>query len=242
LESAQASLFGTAETAKFNGNGGARLPEVPEWDEKLLLGFEKEALGFFITGHPLSRHAALMKRFVTANTASLSDLPDKSEVRLCGIVNTLKEILTKKGERMGFIVIEDLTGSVEVVVLPDIYAASVEFLKSDEPLLVAGTLEVGDKGLKIRASEVRSLKEVHGQETRRVHLTLDAKGLERDHLETLKGILGRYQGECSTLLHIVTQGESRTTIKLPEPCRVTPTEDLAMEVNNLFGYNAVTFE
>ena len=242
LESAQASLFGTAETVKFNGNGGARLPEVPEWDEKLLLGFEKEALGFFITGHPLSRHAALMKRFVTANTASLTDLPDKSEVRLCGIVNTLKEILTKKGERMGFIVIEDLTGSVEVVVLPDIYAASVEFLKSDEPLLITGTLEVGEKGLKIRASEVRSLKQVHGQETRRVHLTLEATGLERDHLETLKRILGHYQGECNTLLHIVTQGESRTTIKLPEICRVSPTEDLAMEVNNLFGYNAVTFE
>jgi len=242
LESAQASLFGTAETVKFNGNGGARLPEVPEWDEKLLLGFEKEALGFFITGHPLSRHAALMKRFVTANTASLTDLPDKSEVRLCGIVSTLKEILTKKGERMGFIVIEDLTGSVEVVVLPDIYATSVEFLKSDEPLLITGTLEVGEKGLKIRASDVRSLKQVHGQETRRVHLTLEATGLERDHLETLKRILGRYQGECNTLLHIVTQGESRTTIKLPEICRVTPTEDLAMEVNNLFGYNAVTFE
>jgi DNA polymerase-3 subunit alpha len=242
LESAQASLFGTAEIGKFNGNNGARLPEVPEWDEKLMLGFEKEALGFFITGHPLSRHAALMKRFVNADTSSLAELPDKSEVRLCGIVSTLKEILTKKGERMGFIVIEDLTGSVEVVVLPDIYAACVEFLKSDEPLLVTGTLEIGEKGLKIRASEVRSLKDVHGEETRRVHLTLDSTGLERGQLESLKGILGRYQGECNTLLHIITQGESKTTIKLPEICRVTPSEDLAMEVNNLFGYNAVTFE
>ena len=144
-ESAQVSLFGTAEIVKGNGNGGARLPDLPEWDEKLLLGFEKEALGFFITGHPLSRHTALMKRFVTANTASLAELPDKSDVRLCGIVATLKEILTKKGERMGFITIEDLTGSVEVVVLPDIYAACVECLKSDEPLLVTGTLEVGEK-------------------------------------------------------------------------------------------------
>ncbi|HEX2768698.1 MAG TPA: DNA polymerase III subunit alpha [Geobacteraceae bacterium] len=241
-ESAQTSLFGTAEIAKGNGNGGAKLPDLSEWDEKLLLGFEKEALGFFITGHPLSRHAALMKRFVTADTASLAELPDKSEVRLCGIVSTLKEILTKKGERMGFITIEDLTGSVEVVVLPDIYAACVECLKSDEPLLVSGTLEVGEKGSKIRAYEVRSLKEVQGRETRSVHFTLTAPGLERDQLESLKGILGRYQGPCISLLHIVIQEKSRTTIKLPESCRVAACDDLAMAVKNLFGYNAVSFE
>jgi DNA polymerase III subunit alpha len=241
-ESAQASLFGTEEIAKGNGNGGARLPDLPEWDEKVLLGFEKEALGFFITGHPLSRHAALMKRFVTADTAQLAELPDKSEVRLCGIVATLKEILTKKGERMGFITIEDLTGSVEVVVLPDIYAGCVESLKSDEPLLVAGILEVGDKGSKIRASEVRSLKEVQGTETRTVHITLTSSGLERDHLESLREIIGRYQGQCRSLLHVVIPEKSRTTIRLPESYRVAACDDLALAVKNLFGYNAVTFE
>ena len=241
-ESAQVSLFGAAEIVKGNGNGGATLPTLPEWDEKVLLGFEKEALGFFITGHPLSRHAALMKRFVTADTAALAELPDKSEVRLCGIVATLKEILTKRGERMGFITIEDLTGSVEVVVLPDIYAACLESLKSDEPLLVAGTLEVGEKGSKIRASEVRSLKDVQGTDTRTVHFTLNAAGLERDQLVSLKGILGRYQGPCNSLLHIVIQGKSRTTIKLPESCRVAACDDLALTVKNLFGYTAVTFE
>jgi DNA polymerase-3 subunit alpha len=241
-ESAQASLFGTAEIVKGNGNGGARLPDLPEWDEKILLGFEKDALGFFITGHPLSRYVGLMKRFVTADTASLAELPDKSEVRVCGIVSTLKEILTKKGERMGFVSIEDLTGSVEVVVLPDIYAPCVHSLKSDEPLLVAGTLEVGEKGSKIRASEVRSLKEVQVEETRSVHFTLRASGLERDHLESLKTILNHYQGPCRSLLHIIIPAKSRTTIKLPESCKVAASDDLALAVRNLLGYNAVRFE
>lgn len=241
-ESAQVSLFGTAEIVKGNGNGGARLPDLPEWDEKVLLGFEKDALGFFITGHPLSRYAGLMKRFVTADTASLAELPDKSEVRLCGIVSTLKEIITKKGERMGFVTIEDLTGSVEVVVLPDIYAPCVQALKSDEPLLVTGTLEVGEKGSKIRASEVRLLKEVQVEETRRVHFTLTASGLARDHLESLKTILGRYQGPCCSLLHIIIPDQSRTTIKLPESCRVAASDDLALAVRELLGYNAVRFE
>ena len=241
-DSAQVSLFGTAEIAKGNGNGGVKLPDVPEWDEKLLLGFEKEALGFFITGHPLTRHTALMKRFVTADTAILPDLADKSEVRICGIVGSLKEILTKKGERMGFILLEDLTGSVEVVVLPDIYAQAAGCLKSEEPLLVAGILEVGEKGSKIRATEVCSLREVQGRDTKSVHFTLTASGLERDHLESLKGILEAHQGGCRTLLHIVIPEKSRTTIRLPESCKVTACEELALAVKELMGYNAVTFE
>lgn len=241
-ESAQVSLFGTAEIVKGNGNGGTKLPDIQEWDEKLLLGFEKEALGFFITGHPLSRHLALMKRFVTVDTSSLSELPDKSEVRLCGIVGNLKEILTKKGERMGFVVIEDLTGSVEVVVLPDIYASAVECLKGEEPVLVAGTLEIGEKGAKIKASEVSSLREVQGRDTRRVHFTLSVTGLEIEQLETLKGILASHQGPCNSLLHIVIPESSKTTIKLPESCNVTACEELALAVRELLGYNAVTFE
>jgi DNA polymerase III subunit alpha len=241
-ESAQTSLFGSAEIARGNGPGRGQLPDVGEWDEKQFLNYEKEVLGFFITGHPLSRHAANMKRFTTASTSSLADLPDKSEVRLCGMVSSIKEILTRKGERMGFITLEDLTGSVEVVVLPNVYPAAVECLKSDEPLLVAGTLEVGEKGLKIRANEVQFLREVQGRETRSVHFTVTAAGVERDQLESLKEILGRHQGPCRSLLHIVLPEKSRTTIRLPETWKVAASDDLALEVRNLFGYNAVTFE
>ena len=82
---------------------------MPEWDEKLLLDFEKEALGFYITGHPLARYAADIKRFTATACPRLSELADKSEVRVCGIVAALKENITKKGDRMGFAIIEDLT-------------------------------------------------------------------------------------------------------------------------------------
>jgi DNA polymerase-3 subunit alpha len=241
-ESDQVSLFGAVEMVRGNGNGAARLPDVPEWDEKLLLGFEKEALGFFITGHPLSRHLALMKRFVTADAASLSELPDKSDVRLCGLVGNLKEILTKKGERMAFVVIEDLTGSVEVVVLPDIYSTAVECLKGEEPVLVAGTLEVGEKGAKIRAAEVASLRDVQERDTKKVHFTVTTKDLRREQLVSLREILTRFQGSSRTMLHMVIPDESRTTIRLPESCNVTACDELALAVNELLSYNAVSFE
>ena len=242
--SAQVSLFGMDEIIRTAGNGNGRhtLPDISEWDDKLLLGLEKEALGFFITGHPLDRYAADIKRFATAGTASLADLSDRSEVKVCGIASSIKEILTKKGERMGFVTLEDLTGSVEIVVLPNVYLNAVEHLRSDEPVLVTGTLEVGEKACKVMAKEVVLLREVNERETKRVHFNLSAEGLDRDQLSSLKSIMGRYRGSCRALLHIEMEKKNRATINLPPDFTVSASDDLVLEVKNLFGYNAVSFE
>jgi DNA polymerase III subunit alpha len=241
-ESAQVSLFGTAEIVRGNGNGGGTLPDIQEWDEKLRLNNEKEALGFFITGHPLDRYAADIKRFASTVTASLDDVSDKSEVRLCGVVAGLKEILTKKGERMGFITLEDLVGSVEVVVLPNVYGQAAELLKADDPLLVSGTLEKGEKANKIIANGVQLLSDVHERVTKIVHFTVSAQDLERQQLESLKAIISRYQGTCQARLHIVIPDKCKTTIRLADSYLVAPSEELSREVNGLFGHGTVSFE
>lgn len=241
-ESAQVSLFATAEIAKGNGNSSGQLPEIREWDEKLRLNFEKEALGFYITGHPLGRYAAEMKRFSPLNTAALAELNDKVEVRLCGIVAALKEFITKKGERMGFVTIEDLVGSVEVVVLPNIFQAVAEFLKGDEPLLVAGTFEKGEKSNKILASSVQLLRAVSEKETRAVSFIINSSVLDSAMLVSLKEIMLRYQGGCQSTLQIVLPDLCTAVLRLPQQYSVAPTEGLSLEVEALLGYNAVTFE
>jgi len=242
--SAQVSLFGMDEIIRSssNGNGHHTLPDIAEWDDKLLLGLEKEALGFFITGHPLGRYAADIKRFATADTSGLGELPDRSEVKVCGIAASIKEILTKKGERMGFVNLEDLTGTVEIVVLPNIYLKTVEYLRSEEPVLVSGTLEVGEKACKIMAKDVVLLRELNERETKKVHFNLSAEGLDREQLANLKRIMARYRGSCRACLHIDIEPANRATIVLPPECTVMATDDLVLEVKNLFGYNAVSFE
>src|SRR5512138_767549 len=202
-ESAQVSLFGTAEIVKANGNGKGSLPDLPEWDEKLLLNFEKEALGFFITGHPLGRYEQDIKRLASTDTASMGELADKSEVRLAGIVVGLKELLTKKGDRMAFITLEDLLGSVEVVVFADIYATAVEHLKGDDPILVTGTLDVGEKANKVIAAAIVPFREVLEKGTSRVTLTLKADTLEREVLESLRDIMARHAGGCRARLNLL---------------------------------------
>jgi DNA polymerase-3 subunit alpha len=241
-DSAQVSLFGTAEIVKNNGNGHGNLPDIREWDEKMRLTFEKECLGFYITGHPLGRYEAEMKRFSSHDTAGLAELSDKSEARLCGVVAALKEHITKKGERMGFVTIEDLAGSVEVVVLPNIFQGAAEFLKSDEPLLVSGTFERGEKSNKIIASSIQPLRAVNERETKAVNFRLVGAELDTSRLDSLKGIMMRHHGSCQSRLHIVLPDLCTAVVRLPQECCVAPTEGLSVEVEDLLGYNAVTFE
>ncbi|HQB38481.1 MAG TPA: DNA polymerase III subunit alpha [Deltaproteobacteria bacterium] len=258
-DSAQVSLFGTEEVVRLNSNG-CKLPSVPEWYDKEKLAFEKEALGFLITGHPLARYMEDIRRIGCTDIAKLSDLADGSEARFCGIVTAFREIITKKGDRMCFATLEDMTGSVEITVFADIYANTSQLLKSNDPLYVTGKVEKSEKGAKILVQaqkeggsewqqrhrgpggDVRHLHDVQTQTTRRISFNLRIDQTSKEHLEALKGILERYQGETPGFIHFIIEERGQATMPLPGPAGVLPAEELKLEVERLFGYNAVSFE
>ncbi len=258
--SAQVSLFDTAEVVKNNGNGGMRLPATPEWHDKEKLAYEKEALGFLITGHPLDRYLDDIKRLANCEIAKLSELEENSEVRICGIVSTFREIITKKGDRMCFATIEDLTGSVEITVFSDIYAGAAPLLKSDDPLLVIGKLEKTEKGAKILvqaqkeggsewqqrnrgpAGDIKLLSEARAQTTKKVLFTLRLDETPAAHINALKEIIQRHRGSVPAFIQFVIPERSRSTLPLPADMTVMASDDLRLEVERLFGYNAASFE
>ena len=161
---------------------------------------------------------------------------------------------------MGFATIEDLTGSVEVTVFSDIYATAVHLLKGDDPLLIDGKLEKGEKGAKILvrgqgegasewqqkqrgpAGDIRSLQEVRSQTTKRVVFSLRLDESPPRHLEALKGIIERYNGPVPATIEFVIPSRSRSSLQLSESMAVTASDDLRLEVERLFGYNATSFE
>jgi len=241
-ESGQDSLFGSNEIVSVGGNGYGELPEVDEWDEKSLLGYEKEALGFYVTGHPLARYSDSIKRFATCDTAGLVERSDKEQVRVCGIVSGIKELMTKKGDRMAFVTLEDLSGSVEIVVFPEVYAAAMELLKGEDPLLVAGELDVGEESCKMLASEVMRLSDVKETMTERIHIRLTTPGLDEMQLRQLKQIVQRYRGTCQVCLHMVIPNRSETMIKLPENLKMAASDEAMAAAEKLFGYNVMKFE
>ncbi|MDH3997963.1 MAG: DNA polymerase III subunit alpha, partial [Desulfuromonadales bacterium] len=240
--SGQESLFGTEELVTQTGQAYGDLPDVEEWPENVLLTNEKDAIGFYITGHPLARHSETIKRFGTCTTADLNDRSDKDEVSVCGIVTGLKMLNTRKGDRMAFVTLEDLSGYVEMVVFPETYTMAAELLNSEEPLLVRGVVDEGEDANKILVNEVLTLQEVQEKLTKRVRFRLTTPGLEELQLQKLKNIITRFHGDCEAVIDLEIPNRSKTQIVLPDELRLQANDQMVDDVEKLFGYNVVTFE
>ncbi len=150
--SGQRSMFETLQTVSQT------LPEIEEWGESERLLMEKDALGFYITGHPLNRYKKKLEQLSVTPTHEIQDLPDKEDINVGGIPVKLKKIQTKrKGDLMAYLTIEDLHGTVELIVFPDIYRESVNVISQDSPIIISGQIDKSDKGLKIIAKKIVSI-------------------------------------------------------------------------------------
>ncbi len=123
-----------------------RVPDVPDWPEGERLGFEKESLGFFITGHPLERFREELAQWATGTTGRIGELAGAPEVSVGGIVTALRLLKTKKGDRMATFFLEDLEGSAEVLVFPETFKKVATRLADDLVVLVKGKARDARRG------------------------------------------------------------------------------------------------
>ncbi len=234
----QTNMF-AAFTQAAPKSSAAALPDLPPWREADMLAYEKEALGFYITGHPLSRFMDEIKRLSSLDTVTVQGADDQMTVRLAGLATEVKEKVTKKGDRMAFVRLEDLKGSLEVVVFPDCYAEGGRHLSGDQPVLVTGTVDKDERGVKIKATKIVPLEQAARGMTTRLRLKLEATGLTRERLVDLKQTLERFPGSCRVSLHLSVPGKGEAVLALPGQYRVNPAPELMEQVNQLFGHGVV---
>jgi len=216
------------------------LPDTPEWNESHLLSFEKESMGFYISGHPLAAFQEDMKRYGTATTETLDLIPDGREVTICGIIAGLKQKVTKKGDKMAILNLEDLTGTVETIVFPDLYASATHLLLTDTPLIVAGQLDKSEQGNKIKALRIHLLAEVKKKGATRMDIKLSATGLTQDDLLKVKDILIRYKGNIPVYLRLKNPTRKDSLVSVGRDIRVNPSDQLTNEIEAVLGVGAVT--
>jgi len=210
--------------------------EIDEWSDNELLAYEKETLGFYITSHPLAPYKEFIERYTNTDSARISSQKNEKGVRIGGMVRSIKEISTKKGDRMAFVTLEDLQGTVEIVVFSDLYKEVSNLLKSDEPLFVTGSLGRGDEEkVKIIASKIRPLGEIMSKKVRSVHFNLSLEHVNTESLLKLKELIKTYPGECPAYLHVIIPEKNETVISLDSEFRVEPSPLLIREVEALFG-------
>lgn len=214
-------------------------PEVGEWSESELLNYEKESLGFFITGHPLARYEAVLNKFANADTVRLQEFSEGRTVRIGGIVRDFKLHHDRKGEVMAFITLEDLSGLAEVILFASLYSTMSDLVRKDAAIIVEGRITRDEKSSKILADTIASIDKAEETWTASVHLKLDMTGLDRVRLEKLWEILQQHRGSCSAFLHLIVPNRTDTIIALPDNVRVKAGPDLTKAVNSFLGYSAV---
>ena len=215
------------------------LPDIQEWEEKQRLAFEKESLGFYISGHPLKGLEAVLEKFTNVNAMSVKESSDGTMVRIGGIVIATKVIKTKKGDLMAFVTLEDMHGSVEIIVFSNLYAVAEPMLFEDNAILVQGRLQKDEQSIRVIAEDIIPIDKAEEAWTASIHLHLDVSRTDRETLLNLQDILLRYPGSCRTFLHLRDSQGADTVISVSEQIKLQPGPHLTREVNRFLGYDAV---
>lgn len=177
----QQSIFGDLDHAESRN--------VAEWSAEEVLKYEKESLGFYITGHPLTRYSAYLERVGTRRIADLEELEDGTEVVIAGILTAIRKIQTKsKAETMAYCVLEDPEASIEVIVFPELYRSKFSILQKESALLVRGSVDKTEKGVKIVANEISRIEAAEKKPIRKAELILKLP-LATGELKMLRSIL-----------------------------------------------------
>ena len=217
------------------------LPDAPTWNESQQLAGEKEALGFYMSGHPLERFG---KDLVVFGARRIGELTGpEGDVWIAGIVSGLRALKTRKGDRMAVFMLDDVGGSVEVVVFPEAFAKHAALVEADAMLLVRGKLEKDDESARLVASELLPIAALVERTTREVEIHVKAALNSRSTFEALAELLSRHRGDRRVSIEMaVNSAERPMRVRADVNQRVKPTETLVAAIEQLCGAGSVVLK
>jgi DNA polymerase-3 subunit alpha len=252
-EQGQADLFGGGDDAD-SSLALIRLPETAPWNEMELLAQEKEALGLYLSGHPLDRYADDLRLFAakTVGDLVLSELTPATDgapgqlkiddVHVGGIISGFRPLKTKKGDRMAAFMLEDAQGTVEVVVFPEAFARYAEFVENGNLVVVRGRFERDEESARMQANELFRLESLRERLSKSVRIRMNGD-CTREKLEALWDLLTANQGDRPVAIEVeVVRGgrKLRVSADVQSAIRVRPSPQLLSAVEQLCGAGSVT--
>ncbi|MBQ7677712.1 MAG: DNA polymerase III subunit alpha, partial [Lachnospiraceae bacterium] len=231
----QMSLFDIAdeETKK---DYAVTLPDVPEFEPEMLLGFEKEVMGVYISGHPLEKYASLLQKKATATSADFMRtqedtvaVRDHAKVTIGGMITEKKLHFTKKNQPMAFVTLEDLVGSVEVIVFPNTYEKYRGLIEEDARVFITGRTSVEeDADAKLLAEEVYGFSDL----PKKVWVQFAALEEYAAKKDVLFSLLPEEKGKDEVIIYISTTKQKKN---LGPKWGVKANEDLIKKLSDAFG-------
>jgi len=224
------TLFGDAD----DGGGFEERPPVPndEFEKSRRLAFEKEMLGLYISDHPLMGIEGALARKSDCSVAELKELPDGEFRSVGGVITSLQRKYTRKQDLMAVFVLEDLQGSIEVMVFPRAMAKLGHLLRDDAVVLVKGRVKANDDERQMIANEIEVFEAP--ERTASLKVKLSPSALDQQRLDQFKAVLLRHPGEADVLVEIGPR-----TVRLSDRYAVEPASALMGELRVLLGPEAV---
>ncbi len=216
------------------------LPQLDDFCRADILAAEKELLGFYLSGHPLEPFAKAFNRHISHNLADLVAAADDSQVVIGGLVRNIRRIITKKGDPMAYLLLEDFSSLVEVVLFPRVYSQGQSWLAPDQVVIVHGHLNKQEQEVQVLAEHIQPLQaKKTGQllkpkcpsvsvSSQRLFLKLD----DRRQLKNIQDILSTSPGRCQVYVYLPTK---RRTFVLEQNLWVEPTAEMLASLMELLG-------
>lgn len=240
IESGQGSLFGGSENKETLIS--ARLPRSgqEELPKQELLAYEKEMLGLYVSDNPLLELAPILQA-QTTSIATAREGRDRSSVSIGGLVAKINRINTRKGDAMAFVVIEDLEGSMEVVVFPTILQKHRELIVEDAVIKIKGRLDVKEDDVKLIAQDVLPLTDLKTAKRQALYLRIGNDRLDKNLIAKLRKVLCDHPGDAEVFLRL-QDGKELTTLRFSTDFQVASSGPVIGELTSLLGNGSVTIE
>jgi DNA polymerase-3 subunit alpha len=213
------------------------LPSVEEWPEHELLAAELATLGFYVSGHPLAKHAARLKELGAVELTTIDGRRNGEEVTVAAMVMSTRPMRSRKGDRWAILSLQDMTGGLEALVFPEAFARLESKLKSGAPLLLKGRVNVEEVGTRLVIQESQPLDGVSPNGSAVMRVRVDLGSMDEYTLDRLKELFVRSPGPCPIAFDLLNPDGSAATLRSQQ--RVKPDEKLLTSVREMCGPDAV---
>jgi DNA polymerase-3 subunit alpha len=253
-ERGQSSLFDLMNEEDKKELSMDDIPDIDEWQPKELLSYEKELVGFYVTGHPLEEYKDLLKLYATEGSLTIEkykDVMPKSGygrdrdfgvlVRVGGLLVDVRTILTRKGDKMAFVKLEDLEGSMEITVFPKTYDMYKEFLVVDQAIFLEGKAGLNQRNntVQVIATKIIELKNVAGMYTDLMSLKVDSQKISPQWIQQLQSLLQQFHGDCPVILELALPDKEKIKMEIGSQFMVNPQAELKEKVEEILGRGTV---
>jgi DNA polymerase-3 subunit alpha len=237
----QKTFFESFEAQHAFRQDAQTLPPMDEWPESQLLAYEREAIGFYVSRHPLARYEAEVRRFSTATVDGLKNLKEGQDIVVGGLILTVKPMTTKAGDPMARFTFEDLTGVCQAVIFRE-YAQYKELLQPDRIVYLRGRVDLRMEEPCVTVSEVIAIEQASEKLTGSVTIQLRCPAVEEKTLADLQTILKAHPGTCPVVMEIHTAKNQIVLMRTGQRYGVKPTAKFASEVEALLGEGHIKFK